>query len=187
MAGLSFCRPQRVKNCESPVAVLDRGCATREAHSSGHWRCGDQPATLATTKALTTLLVAAVARPAMDGVRCGQEDAKTCAAPREWPPSRADKIKEAATVYNLRNSTYSPKTELSPVSRELVKRRWPRSTTCHSLRCRRSHRSFRRRHELRERERSKQRRSGFKRSVSSVDGSLGAGKSGLKNSYTVKV
>ena len=132
--------------------------------------------------------VAHVARPAMDGVRCGQEDAKTCAAPREWPPrARADKIKEAATVYNLRNSTYSPKTELSPVSRELVKRRWPRSTTCHSLRCRRSHRSFRHRHELRERERSKQRRSGFKRSVSSVDGSLGAGKSGLKNSYTVKV
>ena len=123
----------------------------------------------------------------MDGVRCGQEDAKTCAAPREWPgPSRADKIKEAAAVYNLRNSTYSPKTELSPVSRELVKRRWLRSIRFHSH-LRRSRRSIARRHELRERERSKQRRSGFKRSVSSVDGSLGAGKSGLKNSYTVKV
>ena len=63
----------------------------------------------------------------------------------------------------------------------------PRSSSCHSHRRRRSHRSVNRRHELRERERSKQRRSGFKRSVSSVDGSLGAGKSGLKNSYTVKV
>ena len=121
----------------------------------------------------------------MDGVRCGHEDATTCAAPREWPHSRADKIKEAATVYNLRNSTYSPKTELSPVSRELVKRRWLRSIRHSHLR--RSRRSIARRHELRERERTKQRRSGFKRSVSSVDGSLGAGKSGLKNSYTVKV
>ena len=122
----------------------------------------------------------------MDGVRCGQEDAKTCAALREWPPSRADKIKEAATVYNLRNSTYSPKTELSPVSRELVKRRWPRSIRYHSH-LRRSRRSIARRHELRERERTKQRRSGFKRSVSS-DGSFPAGPpSVLKKTYTVKV
>ena len=122
----------------------------------------------------------------MDGVRCGQDGPPTCAAEREWHTTKADQKKGVPVVYNLRNSTYSPKTELSPVSREILKRRWLRSTIHHSH-LRRSRRSIARRHELRERERTKQRRSGFKRSVSSVDGSLGAGKSGLKNSYTVKV
>ena len=122
----------------------------------------------------------------MDGVRCGQDGPPTCAAPREWPPTKADQKQGVPVVYNLRNSGYSPKTELSPVSRELVKRRWLRSTTRHSH-LRHSHRSIARRHELRERERTKQRRSGFKRSVSS-DGSLPAGPpSVLKKTYTVKV
>ena len=122
----------------------------------------------------------------MDGVRCGQDGPPTCAAEREWPPTKADQKQGVPVVYNLRNSTYSPKTELSPVSREILKRRWL-SSTARQSHLRHSHRSIARRHELRERERTKQRRSGFKRSVSSVDGSLGAGKSGLKNSYTVKV
>ena len=122
----------------------------------------------------------------MDGVRCGQDGPPTCAAEREWPPTKADQKQGVPVVYNLRNSGYSPKTELSPVSRELVKRRWLRSTTRHSH-LRHSRRSIARRHELRERERTKQRRSGFKRSVSS-DGSLGAGPpSVLKKTYTVKV
>ena len=122
----------------------------------------------------------------MDGVRCGQDGPPTCAAEREWPPTKADKFEAITTVYNLRNSTYSPKTELSPVSREILKRRWLSSTARHSH-SRHSHRSIARRHELRERERSKPRRSGFKRSVSS-DGSLGAGPpSVLKKTYTVNV
>ena len=122
----------------------------------------------------------------MDGVRCGQDGPPTCAAPREWAPTKADQKQGVPVVYNLRNSGYSPKTELSPVSRELVKRRWLRSTTRHSH-LRHSRRSIARRHELRERERTKQRRSGFKRSVSS-DGSFPAGPpSVLKKTYTVKV
>ena len=59
----------------------------------------------------------------MDGVRCGQDGPPTCAAEREWPPTKADQKQGVPVVYNLRNSTYSPKTELSPVSREILKRR----------------------------------------------------------------